>query len=133
MKKLEEKLNIEPSKIIKLEPVKEKQIEFNEDHEDDIKDDYREIRKGILTTLDKAHKMMNRIVSIVGASDELEANDKYLARNIEAFARLTKAISELNNDLLHTHDKYADVFADEEEEEEVQIAMPRKNVLFDED
>ena len=123
MKGVEKKLGLDPvEKKPKNKNQENDNIEFNEFHQDDIKDDYVDSRKSLKKAIKQAGEMSDKIIDSLQTDDvgldELEAIDRALSRKAEAFARIIKCISDLNKDLMEIHTKYIELNFDEEEEEE---------------
>jgi len=110
------KLGIEDGEqeIEKPEKIKH-EIKHSENHENNMKADYKRMRDDINKHLDSC----SHVADIMEQSiEESSIDDKFMARKVETFAQLVKAGSELRKELLNLHKITIDILEDDNEEEE---------------
>ena len=152
MKALEKKLDICPKpekEKFELPPMEEKPdqpIEFNEDHTDDILNDYKDIRSALKNTILRASSIMQKLDEAI-TRDIKCGETSGLARQAESFAKVAKIVTDSTKDLMENHGKFIDLICDsvpnntqEESDEEIEETtksaksnLKRKKNLFDEE
>ena len=113
-----DKLNIEKNESEEIEKPEKINHEINhsEDHEKNMKDDYKRMRDDINKHLDSCAHVAEILEQSIECSD---INDKFMARKVETFAQLVKAGSELRKELLNLHKITIDILDRDEEIEEI--------------
>ena len=145
MKALEKKLDICPKEAkppMEIRP--DKDIKFNEDHTDDVLNDYKDIRTALKNTIFRASSIMQKLDEAI--TRDINCGDTSgLARQAESFAKVAKIVTDSTKDLMENHGKFIDLICDsgintsvEENENENEVTstevksnLKRKKNLFD--
>ena len=151
MKALEKKLDICPNpekekkELPPMESKPDQPIEFNEDHTDDILNDYKDIRSALKNTILRASSIMQKLDEAI-TRDINCGETSGLARQAESFAKVAKIVTDSTKDLMENHGKFIDLICesvpnvqeeskedDEETTSNVKSKLKRKKNLFDEE